>query len=69
MSQLGLLFEPLESQTSYNFREKVFITYISFVLYVLHFTDDWYVSSYEFFVELKTIRYIIFVLILFLSFR
>ena len=60
MSQLELAQEPLASQTSYNFRKKVIIIYISFVLlYVLQFTNDWYVSSYEYFARLKTIRYII----------
>ena len=62
--------EPLASQTSYNFREKVIIAYISFVLLnTLHFTNDWYVSSYEYFVKLKAIRYIIFVLLILLIFR
>jgi hypothetical protein len=57
-NQLELAHEPLTSKT-----------YISFVLlYVLHFTNDWYVSSYEYFVRLKSIEYIFF-LLLFLCFK
>ena len=47
-----------------QFQRKVIIAYISFVLlHVLHVINGWYVSSYEYFVWLKIIIYIIFIII------